>query len=78
MEDRVAGRTQDEVMLEAVRTVAEYIQNWLRFTADHLDNHDNKTVPMLDLKVWVRHPRQQEEEGGHDTLGWSFYEKPSI
>ena len=29
---------------------------------------------MLDLQVWVRHPRV-EDELGFDTLWWSYYEK---
>ena len=53
VEDRVVGRTQDEVMLEAVRTVAEYILHWLRFTADHLDNHDRSGLTFYTRKVKI-------------------------
>ena len=73
-EDMLANRTQEEITMTAMRTAADVIIPWLQFTSDEPGEHESATVPMLDLQVWVRHPRV-EDELGFDTLGWSFYEK---
>ena len=73
-EDMLANRTQEDVTMTAMRTAVDSIIPWLQFTSDEPGQHESATVPMLDLQVWVRHPRV-EDELGFDTLGWSFYEK---
>ena len=76
LEDESSGRTRCDVTMEAVRTAADSIVPWLDFTVDHPGLHDNGMVPILDMQVWVRHP-DPGDVGGHDTLGWLFYEKPT-
>ena len=77
--DRLASRTRAEVTMEAMREAADEVIPWLHYTVDHPGLHVSKTVPMLDLQVWVRHP----EEGGdgledHDTLGWGFLREAHV
>ena len=74
MEDIRAGKSNCAVTMEAMRTAADEVIPWLDFTVDYPELHEDKTVPMLDLQVWVRHPDPADLEG-HDALGWCFFEK---
>ena len=75
-EDRDLGRSQQSVTMEAMRLAADSVLPWLGFTVDDPTQHDNGKVPVLDVQVWVR-PPHPEDPCGHDTLAWTFYEKPS-
>ena len=44
-------RTQEEVTMELVRTIADSITPWLDFTAYLHQHHSLGVVPMLDLQV---------------------------
>ena len=75
-EDIMAKRTPQEVTMEAVRLAAESILPWLEFTADDPTKHLDSKVPMLDIAVWI-HPADSMGTKGFDTVGWTFYQKPS-
>ena len=68
-QDRAAGRTKEDVTMVAMRVAADSIIPWLQFTMDEPDQHEHKTVPMLDLCVWVRHPEESDAgRVGHTRL----------
>ena len=46
--DKLAGRTQADVTMQAMKQAADNAIPWLNFTVDHPDLHEVKTVPMLD------------------------------
>ena len=76
-EDREAGTSREDVTMECVRGMADSVVSWLKFTKDHLGLHASGMVPILDIQVWVSHPKNDDEDGlGNDVLGWMFYEKP--
>ena len=76
--DRKSGKTVESVTMDCMRAAADSVVPWLTFTSDSSEHHESKTVPILDLQVWIRHPAPEEEDDrlGSDLLAWSFYEKP--
>ena len=78
-EDKMTGRSRSAVTMEAMRQAADSVLPWLGFTVDYPDIHETRTVPMLDLQVWARHPDLEDDVNGDasDVLAWSFYEKPT-
>ena len=74
-EDRQEGCTQEMVTMRAMKDAADSIVPWLSFTMDLPECHGSRTVPVLDLQVWVRHPGEDEDGLGSDLVGWTFYEK---
>ena len=77
-QDKVSGRSTESVTMECMRSAADSILPWLSFTSDSPEQHPSRTVPILDLQVWVKHPSPVEAEEGlsSDLLAWSFFEKP--
>ena len=76
-EDYTAGRSQEAVTIECVRTIADSVKPRLTFTADLPENNASGMVPMLDVQVWIRHPDPSEDGLGSDLVTWKFYEKGS-
>ena len=76
-EDRATGKTGVEITMDTMRMAADSVFSWLKFTVDTPEEHDEMMVPVLDIQVWVKHPKQEEEQGlGSDTLAWTIFEKP--
>ena len=75
-DDENAGETIETVTMKCMKAAADSVILWLEFTWDSPSQHESKTVPILDLHVWVRHPDPEEDGLGSDLLAWSFYEKP--
>ena len=69
LEDLEAGRSRQDVTIEAIRMAADSILPDLEFTADIPERHESNTVPMLDIQVWVQHPGPGSSMGvGHPLL----------
>ena len=75
--DKVLGKSQEMSTMECVRDAADSVVPWLSFTLDLPELHVSKTVPMLDLQVWVVHPSKDEDGLGADLVCWMFFEKTS-
>ena len=75
-EDVREGRSEEHMMIKAVRAAADSIIVYLEYTADIPERHEDNKVPMQDIAVWVQHPGPDSQEES-DVLAWTFYEKPS-
>ena len=74
-DDRRNGKSRDMVTLQCLKGAADSIVPWLKFTFDAPELHTTGMVPVLDLQVWIRRPRPEEEGLGCDLLAWMFFKK---
>ena len=58
----------DERTMLVVRDIANSIDPMIQMTVDFPSNHEDKKVPMLDVKVWMKE---------NNELYYQFYEKPT-
>ena len=72
-EDMKSGKSQERITMDVIRTMADDVFPWLRFTSDLPEDHGGKMVPMLDLQVWVVPASETGER--FDYLCWKFFEK---
>ena len=69
-EDETAERTENNITMEAVKSVANSIWPWLQFTSDEPGPNNNWRVAMLDVEVW-----KETGDKGEQLLMYSFFEK---
>ena len=48
--------------MDRVQETAESIFEWLKFTTDLPEDHEQGAVPMLDLQVWLEDPGADQGE----------------
>ena len=77
MEEKVE---EDSLVPAAVRTMSELrkmadtIHPMIQLEEDHRFNHQDRKLPILDIKVWVI--ELEEEEQKRAKLRWQYYRKP--
>ena len=55
--------------MNVIRKVADEVHDMIKFTVDAPSNHEDKKMPVLDLKVWLDNDNQ--------SINYIFYEKPT-
>ena len=60
----------DKVMMEVVMEIASSIEEMIEITVDFPNNHEDKVVPLIELKAWLN-----ESDGS--KIYYTFYEKPT-
>ena len=75
--DKAENRSGEENTMMCMQAAANSVIVWLEFTMDIPEYHESRTVPILDLQVWIKHPTPEEQEEGlsSDTVMFMFFEK---
>ena len=60
----------DERTMEVIKDIANSVDPMIKMTIDFPSKHEDKKVPMLDVKVWL-------EEKSNNNIFYQFYEKPT-
>ena len=68
LEDWALDKSRESVTMDCLRDAADSTLGWLQFTSDLPEQHGNKMVLILDLHVWIRHPRGDEDGLGSDLI----------
>ena len=63
-----ANISNEEHTIRILNKIANDVDPMIRFTFDLPENHQEKKLPVLDLKVWLSET---------DELLYEFYEKPT-
>ena len=64
------NKSPDVVTMEVVRDIANSIDGMIVMTVDAPSNHEDKKVPMLDVKVWLN-------DEDNNKIYYQYYEKPT-
>ena len=62
---------EDQRNMELLKTVADSVEPMIQTTVDYPTNHENKKMPILDLRVWT-----EETESDGKVIQFEFYRKP--
>ena len=64
------GKEGDIITFEILKEIAEEVDPMLKFTIDTPSNHEDKKLPVLDIKVDINLKENQR-------LDYEFFEKPT-
>ena len=62
---------EDERNMKVLKDVADSVEPMIQTTIDYPSKHEDKKMPILDLKIWI-----DEHESGGREVQFEFYKKP--